>query len=133
MLRIHPRYLLLAILIFIIEVLIAIYVHDSIIRPYIGDFLVVILIYCFVKAFLDLSAWKAAIGVLLFAYCIEALQYFKVVELLHLQDSKVASVVIGTSFSWVDMLAYTLGIGFVLLVERAFPAGRSGDLEHKEG
>ncbi|MBK9017843.1 MAG: DUF2809 domain-containing protein [Saprospiraceae bacterium] len=118
MLKFQYHYLLFAAIIFVIEVLIALYVQDGIIRPYIGDFLVVILIYCFFKSFLNLSVWAVAVGVLLFSYTIEVLQYFKIVELLHLQGSKLASTIIGTSFSWTDMLAYTLGVGFVLLVER---------------
>lgn len=108
--RFHKRYFLYAVVLFFIEVLIALYVRDAIIRPYGGDFLVVILIYYFVRAFFTFSALSAAIGVLLFAYVIEILQYFKLVNLLGLQDIELARIVIGTGFSWWDMLAYTLGI-----------------------
>jgi hypothetical protein len=45
------------------------------------------------------------------------LQYFHVVELLGLGHSKLARVIIGSSFEWMDMLAYTLGIGLVLSIE----------------
>jgi hypothetical protein len=31
--------------------------------------------------------------------------------------SKLARIIIGTSFSWLDILAYTLGIGMVILIE----------------
>ncbi len=58
-----------------------------------------------------------ALVALLFSYAIEALQYFKIVEIVGLEKSKFARVIIGTSFSWVDILAYTLGIVFVLLIE----------------
>ena len=37
--------------IFLVEFLIARYVHDSFIRPYVGDVLVVILLYTFVRIF----------------------------------------------------------------------------------
>lgn len=93
------------------------YVNDDVIRPHIGDFLVVILIYCFIKAFLDIPVWKAALFTLLFSYTVELLQYFKIVERLGLGDSKFARVIIGTWFSWLDMIAYTLGICSVVLVE----------------
>lgn len=126
--KFQRHYLLFAVIIFTIEVLIALYVQDGIIRPNIGDFLVVILLYCFFKSFLNQSDWAVAIGVLLFSYAIEGLQYFKILELLHLQDSKLASIVIGTSFSWTDMLAYTLGLGFVLLLERVIAGKRHGIL-----
>lgn len=112
------KYSLLTLLLFGIEVLIALYLHDRIIRPYIGDLLVVILIYCFVKAVVNTPLLATALGVLLFAYAVETLQYFHVVELLGLGHSKLARVIIGSSFEWMDMLAYTLGIGFVLILER---------------
>ncbi len=38
-------YLAASIIVFIIELIIALYVHDRIIRPYIGDMLVVVLVY----------------------------------------------------------------------------------------
>lgn len=118
MLRFNLRYFSAAILLFIIEVLIALYVHDAIIRPYIGDVLVVILIYCFVKSFVNTPIVPTAIAVLLFSYLIETLQYFQYVKLLGLQDSHLANVVMGNYFAWTDMLAYTIGIVVVLIAER---------------
>ncbi len=56
------RYFLLFIALLIIEILIALYVHDEIVRPYIGDVLVSILVYCFVKAFFNTPVLKTAIG-----------------------------------------------------------------------
>lgn len=111
------RYFLIAIILFIVEVLIALYVKDDFIRPHFGDFLVVILIYCFVSSFLNISYRKIALAVLAFSYTVEVLQYFKIVEKLGLAHSTFARIVIGTSFSWLDMIAYTAGIGFVLLIE----------------
>ncbi len=117
MFKFNKTYFALAALIFSIEVLIAIYVHDTIVRPYIGDLLVVILIYCFVKAFLDLKVVPTAIFVLLFSFFIETVQYFNIVKKLGLEDSKIARTVIGTSFEWIDILAYTTGIVIVLFLE----------------
>ncbi|MGN6294005.1 MAG: DUF2809 domain-containing protein [Chitinophagaceae bacterium] len=116
--RFNKTYFLLAVLLFVIEVLIALYMHDRIIRPYIGDLLVVILLYCFVRAFVNISPVKIAIGVLLFSYLIEVLQYLKLVKLLGLQHSRIANVVIGNLFEWIDLVAYTVGIIIVLAVEK---------------
>ena len=118
MFRFEKRYFALAVLIFFIEVVIALYVHDTIIRPYVGDFLVVIFLYCLVRAFLNVSIFAAGISVFIFACIIETLQYFRLVELLHLQHSQLARIVIGTTFQWFDFVTYFLGIGFVFLVER---------------
>ena len=48
MLLFRRSYFSFFVLLFIIEVLIALFVNDRLIRPYVGDFLVVILIYCFI-------------------------------------------------------------------------------------
>jgi len=116
--RFSKTYFLLAVLLFVIEVLIALYMHDRIIRPYIGDLLVVILLYCFVRAFVNISPVKIAIGVLLFSYLIEVLQYLKLVKLLGLQNSRIANVVFGNLFEWIDLVAYTVGIIIVLAIEK---------------
>lgn len=62
---------------------------------------------------------KTALSVLLFSYSIEILQYFHIVNILGLQDIHIARVIIGTSFAWMDLIAYTLGIGIVLYLEKA--------------
>jgi hypothetical protein len=116
--RFSRSYASLAVLIFIFEVLIALYVHDDFIRPYVGDFLVVILIYCFVRAFIKSPVWPMAIGVLIFSYLVETLQYFHFVKLIGLAHSRAANIILGNSFSWTDMLCYTLGIALVVLVEK---------------
>jgi hypothetical protein len=97
--------------------LIAKYLDDKIIRPYGGDFLVVILIYCFIKSFFDTSIVKTAIGVLLFSFLVETLQYFDIVNRLGLKNFRIARIVIGTSFSWTDIIAYVLGILTVVSLE----------------
>ncbi|RYG03498.1 MAG: DUF2809 domain-containing protein [Chitinophagaceae bacterium] len=111
------RYFVLAILIFLIEVFIALYVRDRFIRPYFGDYLVVILVYCGVRAVLQGSVWKLAIGSLLFAYIVETMQYLRIVDRLGLADNIIAKTVIGYGFEWEDIFAYTLGIVTVILVE----------------
>lgn len=107
--RFDVKSFLLFLLIFVVEVIIALFVNDSVIRPYGGDVIVVILIYYFVKSFIDTKPLYLVLGVLLFAYAIEIGQYFNLVEILNMQDNKIMRVVIGSSFSWGDILAYTIG------------------------
>lgn len=116
----NKTYFRLTIILFLIEVAIALFIKDRFIRPYLGDVLVVILIYCFVKSLVKISVRKAALGVLLFAFCIEILQYINIVQKLKLQHNTVAKTVIGTSFSWEDILAYLAGIFIVIAVENRF-------------
>lgn len=117
-LKFSKNYFLLFLLLLIVEILIALFINDSFIRPYFGDLLVVILIYCFLKSLFPTPVIKTAIAVLLFACTIEALQYFNLVKKLGLQDSKAARIIIGSSFEWKDMLAYVTGIALVLIFEK---------------
>lgn len=118
--KFNLTHLIVAVLLFIVEVLIAVYVHDAFVRPYIGDVLVVILLYYLLSSFIKAPVIEMAIGVLLFSYVVETLQYFNIVALIGLSDSKIANIIIGNFFAWADILAYTVGIGVVLVVELGF-------------
>ena len=117
MLRFNRIYFLLAFLLFFIELYIALYVHDAFVRPYVGDLLVVILIYCLVRSFLNTKAPKTIWCVLVFAYLIELSQYLGLIKYLGLGHSRLANLVLGNSFEWIDIVAYTLGALLVWLVE----------------
>ena len=118
LLKFNRHYFALAVLILTAEILIALFVHDRIIRPYVGDALVVILIYCIVKSFLDIPVLTTALSVLAFSFAIEGLQYLNIVDRLGLQDSTIAAILIGNSFAWIDIFAYIIGIILVLLLEK---------------
>ncbi|MBE9598797.1 DUF2809 domain-containing protein [Pedobacter sp. MC2016-24] len=118
--RFNLAHLIVAVLLFLVEVIIAVYVHDEFIRPYIGDVLVVILLYYLLTSFLHAPVFEMTVAVLLFSYLVETLQYFNFVGLIGLSDSRLANIVIGNSFAWGDILAYTVGIIIVLAVELGF-------------
>ena len=96
-------YLAASIIVFIIELIIALYVHDRIIRPYIGDMLVVVLVYCFVRVFVPRGLKRLPLYVFLFAVCVEVLQYFRLAELLGLQGNAAARIILGSVFDWKDI------------------------------
>ena len=106
-------YLCATALIFIIEVLIALFAQDKFIRPYVGDMLVVVLIYTFLRIIFLESLRLLPLYVFLFAAGVETLQGIRIVELLGLQDNRFFSVLIGTTFDWKDLVCY--GVGCVLL------------------
>ena len=118
MIRFQKKYFILALVLFVVEVLIALFIRDRLVRPYVGDFLVVMLLYCAVRSVLNLSPFITVTGVLLFAYLIETLQYFKIIEILGWQNNTLAKTVIGYGFEWFDILAYTLGAITILLFEK---------------
>ncbi|WP_395053176.1 DUF2809 domain-containing protein [Flavobacterium sp.] len=124
-LNFNKKYFLLFILLFITEVLIALYVNDSFIRPYFGDYLVVFLVYCFVMSFLKANKYKMALAVLVFAFTVEFLQYVDFVTIVGLQKSRLARTVIGTSFSFEDLLLYFLAYLTITSLEKYLSKSRS--------
>lgn len=106
-----PRitYALLFTLLLLTEVLIALFIHDDFIRPYVGDMLVTVLICCFVRIFLPKGLRGLPVYVFIFAALVEVGQYFDFVKLLGLHHSKFFSVLLGRSFSALDLVCYALG------------------------
>ena len=117
MIRFQVRYFLISLVLLGIEVFIAACMHDSVIRPYGGDFLVVILLYCLVRSFFDLRVLTVAVGVLLFSYLLEAGQYFGLADRLGFKGPSWVRVILGSYFTWTDIIIYTLGILSVLGLE----------------
>ena len=48
--------------------------------------------------------------VLFFSFLIEFSQYVKLIEIIQLEENKLASVVLGATFDWLDLWAYTIGV-----------------------
>ncbi|MCL1917616.1 MAG: DUF2809 domain-containing protein [Peptococcaceae bacterium] len=113
--KIDTRYLFAFIIILAIETSIAIFLKDGFIRNYLGDVLVVVLIYCFIKIFVRNKTVFLPLCVFIFAVMIEIGQYFNLVELLGLSDFAIARIIIGTSFDIMDIVCYLVGcIGLFL-------------------
>jgi Protein of unknown function (DUF2809) len=116
-LKFNKIYTLLFISIFIVEVVIAKFLTHGFIRYTFGDYLVVILIYCFLKSFINASSFYIAVSVLLFAFSIEFLQLINLLNMLSLENNHLAKLILGSTFHISDLVAYTLGIITVLIIE----------------
>jgi hypothetical protein len=114
----NPRYCCWTLFLLMVEILIGTFVRDSFVRPFIGDVLVVILIYCLVKTFWKVRVRVAALSVLAFACAIEVLQYFKLVNLLGWQQHKLLVIILGATFDWHDILAYAIGAAAILWLDQ---------------
>jgi len=110
-------YFLGFVILFIIEGFIAYFLKTGFIRHTFGDFLIVILLYCFAKSFINAKPIPVALAVLLFAFIIEFLQLGNLLEHLNLQDNTFAILILGSTFHVSDLIAYTLGIVTVLIFE----------------
>lgn len=101
----------------IIEILIARFVKDDFIRPYLGDFLIVILLYCFLMGISKISIFKGLLTILIFSFSIEFFQLINIVKILQYQPPEPIMIILGSSFSAWDLLAYLLGLLCCLLAE----------------
>lgn len=97
------------VILFTIEVLIALFMHDGFVRPYVGDVIVVMLIYCALRVAFPTGIRLLPLYVFLFATTVEVLQYFDFVSLLGLGDITIAKIMLGSTFSFPDILCYLLG------------------------
>jgi hypothetical protein len=110
----NRKYFYSTVSLFFIEVAIAVFFDDQFIRPFVGDVLVVMLIYGFVKTFWKIRSQVAALSVFVFACAIEGLQYLNLVDRLGLRQYKLLAIILGTTFDWKDIFAYALGTAIVL-------------------
>ena len=110
----------------VIELLIARFVHDEFVRPYVGDVLAVMLAYAGFRAIFGLGLRGGLAAALLLACAIETGQAFDLVGRLGLGGVPLIRVVLGSSFDWSDFLAYASGALAILVIERVRGLAGSG-------
>lgn len=113
-------YAIITIILLTIEVLIALFIHDDFVRPYIGDVLVVMVIYSFIRIFVPERVRMLPSYILCLAVLVEILQYFRIVELLGLQDNRFFSVLIGSVFDMKDIICYALGCTLIVIGQMVY-------------
>lgn len=102
-------YGIITLFLLMIEVLIALFVHDDFIRPYVGDMLVVVVIYTFIRILVPEKCRLLPLYVFIFAAGVEILQYFQIVKLLGLEENRFLRVLIGSVFDVKDIVCYAVG------------------------
>lgn len=110
-------YTVVFLILLVIEVLIALFVHDRFVRPYLGDVIVVVVVYCFVRIWIPERVRLMPLWVFLLAVCVEVLQYFRIVEVLGVENNAFLRTLIGTSFSWEDIVCYAVGCALLAVWE----------------
>ena len=111
------RHAVAAAILLVVEIGIALFVRDRFVRPYLGDVLAVILVYCGLRALFPLGPWQAAGLAFGIATAIEFGQLIGILDMLGLRSNVIARTVLGTGFEWKDFLAYGAGAAIPLLME----------------
>ncbi len=116
--RTRTQWALFAAGLFTVEVLIAtVGRHVPVLRAALGDYLVVILIYAFVKAVRPVSATPLALGVFALGVAVEAAQALHLVDRLGISRSSPAGVVIGSTAELEDIAMYAAGAATAWLLD----------------
>ncbi|MBE5876946.1 MAG: DUF2809 domain-containing protein [Lachnospiraceae bacterium] len=110
-------YLVLFLMLLLIEIGIALFVHEGFIRHNLGDILVVVLIYFFIKIFVPKKHIWLALEIFLFAVMVEILQYFRLVEILGVEDNVFLRTLIGSVYDVKDIISYGIGCIFIAICE----------------
>lgn len=113
-------YSIIFILLFAVEILIAVFVHDKFIRPFVGDVIVVMLICAFARIFIPEKIRLLPVFATLFAVAVEGLQYFDFVKLLGLENNPVISTALGRTFDIKDIICYIIGGAIFFAAEIIF-------------
>lgn len=116
-------------ILFLIEYYIARHVHDQIIRPYIGDLLVVLVIYCFVRMFIPKKYPFLPLAIFIFSALVEGTQALHLTEHIKALDHRIFRIILGSTFDLKDMGCYF--VGCVLLGIFEYWRGWKG-IRHKE-
>lgn len=122
--KLRLTYLLIFIFLLATETVIALFVNDGFVRPYIGDVLVVGVICAFLRIFLPDRIRALPLLTSAFAAGVELLQYFDFVSLLGLSDSRFFSVLLGRTFDLKDIVCYLIG-GILFLAAETIARRRS--------
>ena len=112
-------YAVLFVILLFTEIIIGLYVHDNFIRPYVGDVLVTILLCSLFRTVVPKGIPTLPIYVFVFATLVECAQYFQIVKILGLENNRLLSTVIGTSFSHIDLVCYGVGCLLFWICEKA--------------
>lgn len=115
----NKKYFIAFLLLFLTEVAIAYFLKSGFIRHTVGDFLVVILMYCFLRSFVKMNSFILAGITLSIAYFIEFLQMTSFLQVLGWKHNQWANLIFGNSFSVQDLVAYTLGVAVVLFLDKS--------------
>lgn len=97
-----------------VEVLIGAFLRDRVIRPYVGDMLVTVLLCCLCRCIRPQGTGWLPLWVFVFSVVVECVQLVPIPAL----EGTLLGVLVGTTFDWRDILCYGVGSLVFWAVER---------------
>ncbi|QOR35862.1 DUF2809 domain-containing protein [Clostridium sp. 'deep sea'] len=115
--RFNKKYFAFFLVLFLTELFIALYIKDNFIRPYVGDVLVILLMYSFVRCFVK-SFQCLPILLFVVAFLVEISQYFNFIAYLGLQNCRIANIILGLTFDVKDIFCYFIGMLLCMALQK---------------
>ena len=100
-----------------VEIIIGVFVHDSFIRPYVGDVLVTTLLCCMVRCVFPSKPKLLALWIFIFSAGVELLQLAGIDEILNLEGT-IAGIILGSTFDIKDIFCYFCGCIIFFFAEK---------------
>jgi hypothetical protein len=122
--NVRSSYAFAAAAVLTIEILIALFVRDALVRPYLGDSLAMVLVYLALRAVTPMRTAAAIAVALAVAIAVELGQLFGLLGVLGLAGNSFARVLLGTGFEPWDFVAYAAG-GVAALAMEGFRSRRT--------
>ena len=99
-----------------VEVVIGVFEFNHFIRSYIGDVIIVWVLYCLFRSFAPkkFNSYAVAMGILAFSFVVEFLQKAHIADVLGVEN-KLLRIIIGTSYATEDLWCYAAGTAVTLL------------------
>lgn len=93
-----------------VEICIGVFYFSKFIRAYIGDVIVVWVIYCLLRSFVPkrFNSYAVAMGILAFSFMVEFLQKAHIADILGIEN-QLLRIIIGTDFAVADLWSYAAG------------------------
>lgn len=107
--RLRTLYLLIVEGLFLLEVLIAGAMPGGFVRGSLGDVLVIALIYYFLRGVFNIRLGLTCALSIAAGFVAETLQAFRLAELLGFQKGSIPYVLLGNTFSALDLVMYVIG------------------------
>lgn len=116
-----------------LEIVIGAFVHDRFVWPYLGDVIVVIAIWAFVRILIPKGGSWLSAALFIFALGVEIAQGFHIADLLGIEN-RILRIALGNSFSVGDIVCYAVGCALcaawdLKICKIVFCAGKNGKKE----
>lgn len=100
-----------------VEVCIGVFYFNSFIRSYIGDVIIVWVLYCLFRIIFPkrFNSYAVALGILIFSFIVEFLQKAHIADVLGIENPFLRTL-IGTSYAVEDLWSYAAGTAVTVLM-----------------